>query len=76
MIEKLVNYIKDNDLKINYVNDNLDVVNIDSLLEIKDDVIRIKKDNRIISVYGSNLTINKLLDNEILIMGNISKIEM
>ena len=76
MIKKIINYIKDNNFKINYVNNSINVVNYDKILEVTDDVITIIKENKIIIVKGNNLRLSKLLDNEILITGIINKIEM
>ena len=76
MIKKIANYIKDNNFKINYYNNSLNVVNFDKILEVKDNVVTIIKDNEIILVKGNDLKLSKLLDNEILITGIINKIEM
>ena len=76
MIEKLVNYVKDNDLKIKYSNNNLNIDNYDKILEVKSDVITISKNNSFIFIRGDNLKLSKLLDDEVLITGTIKKIEL
>ena len=76
MIRKLVDYIKDNKFKINYVNNSVNIVNYDKILEIKNDVITIIKENKVILIKGNDLKLSKLLDNEILITGLINKIEL
>ena len=76
MIKKIINYIKDPYLKITYYENQVNVLNYDKVLEIKDDIIRIIKNNKIIFIYGIDLKLNKLLDNELLITGEIKKIEM
>ena len=76
MINKLVNYIKDDSLKIKYFNNSVNIVNFDSILEIKDNNIIIMKDKKSIVIKGSDLKLNKLLDNEVLITGIINKIEL
>lgn len=76
MINKIVNYIKDNKFKINYIDNSVNIVNYDKILEIKDEVITIIKENNVILIKGNDLKLSKLLDNEILITGNINKIEM
>ena len=76
MIEKIVHYIKDNSLKIKYFDNNVNIVNYDKILEIKSDVITIIKDNKLILIRGENLKLTKLLDNEILIIGIIKRIEL
>ena len=76
MIKKIVNYIKDDSLKIKYFDNNVNVVNYDKILEIKNDVITLIKNEKIVLVKGEDLKLTKLLDNEILITGIIKKIEL
>ena len=76
MINKLVNYIKDSGLKINYVNNLVNVINYDDILEVKDDVVTFIKNNKIIMIKGDNLKLSKLLDEEVLITGVVRKIEL
>ena len=76
MIKRIVDYIKDDKFKINYVNNSVNVVNYDKILEIKDNIVSIIKENKIIIIKGNDLKLCKLLDNEILITGNIKNIEM
>lgn len=76
MINRLVNYIKDNKFKICYVNNSVNIVNYDKIIEIKDTVITIVKEDKIIFIKGNDLRLNKLLDNEVLITGSINKIEL
>ena len=76
MINKIKEYIKDDEFKIKYVNNSINIVNYDNILEVKDNVVSFLKNNKIINIKGSNLKLNKLLDNEVLITGIINKIEM
>lgn len=76
MIKKIVEYIKDSKFRINYFNNHVNIVNYDKILEVRDTVVSIIKENKIILIKGDNLKLSKLLDNEILITGIISKIEL
>ena len=76
MIEKIVQYIKDNNLKIKYFDNNVNVVNYDKILEIKSDMITLIKDGEFVFIRGEDLKLTKLLDDEILITGTIKKIEL
>lgn len=76
MIKSIINYIKDNNFKIVYLNNSVNVVNYDKILEVKSDVITLEKEHKLMFVRGNNLKLDKLLDNEILITGMISQIEM
>ena len=76
MIKKIINYIKDSDFKIVYVNNSVNIVNYDSILEVRDELVTLEKEKKLIFIKGNNLKIDKLLDNEILITGVILKIEL
>ena len=76
MIKKIANYIKDNNFKIYYVNNSINILYYDNIIEVTSDVITITKENKIILIKGNNLRLNKLLDNEVLITGEIHKIEL
>lgn len=75
-IRKIVNYIKDSDFKINYINNSVNVVHYDTILEVRDSVITLKKEDKIIHIKGEDLRLNKLLENEVLITGLIKSIEL
>ena len=76
MIKEIINYIKDDKFKIIYVNNSIDVINYDNIMEVKNDVITIEKEKKLILIKGEELKLDKLLDNEILIRGLIKKIEL
>lgn len=76
MINRIVNYIKDNNFKIYYVNNSVNIVNYDKILDINDTVITVVKENKMIFIKGNELRLTKLLDNEVLITGLINKIEL
>ena len=76
MIKEIINYIKDDKFKIIYVNNSIDVINYYNIMEVKNDVITIEKEKKLILIKGEELKLDKLLDNEILIRGLIKKIEL
>jgi sporulation protein YqfC len=76
MIKELINYIKDSKFKIVYVNNSVDVINYDKILEVRNEVITLEKENKVVLIKGTDLKLDKLLDNEILITGTISQIEL
>ena len=76
MIKEIINYIKDDKFKIIFVNNSVNIINYDKLLEISEKIVTLEKENRLINIKGSNLRIGKLLDNEVLIIGIINKIEL
>ena len=75
-IRKIVNYIKDNNFKIIYINNSINIINYDSVLEVKENIVSLKKEDKIIHIKGEDLRLNKLLEKEILVTGMIKIIEM
>jgi len=69
------NYILEKDFKIILSNNYIDIINYLDIISIDDKNITIKSDKNI-SIKGNNLSVSKLLDNEILIIGDIEKIEL
>ena len=76
MIKDIINYIKDDKFKIIFTNNSLDIINYDKLLEVKDTVVTIEKENNVILIKGDNLRIDKLQDDELLIIGYIKNINL
>ena len=75
-LNNLINYIKDENFKITYINNSVNIINYDKILEVKNDLITLEKENKLLFVKGDNLKLNKLLDKELLITGNIFEIDL
>ena len=71
----LRNYIEDNDFKFSYYNNQLDIINYLKINYLEDSKISLKYQNGNVVIKGENLRIKKLLDDELLIVGNIGNIE-
>jgi len=71
------NYVNDNELKITiYENNKINIINYDNIIDFNSKNVEIKVKDKIINVNGLNLTINKMLNDEILIEGLISEIRI
>ena len=74
--DRLDRYLNDLEYKIiikeNYVN----IINYDEIIDFTLNTISVKYKNKIIIIEGNNLTISKMIDNEVLIIGNISNIRI
>ena len=55
---------------------DIDQMDERELLSLEDDYISFKSINKKISIYGNNLEVRKILKDEMLIVGNLSKIEV
>ena len=69
------NYIMENDLKVIYLDNKVDVINYGQIISFDNNKIILKSENKTILVVGDNIVVSKLLISEILIVGNITKIE-
>ena len=76
MMNRLSEYINSKDLEIHYNNNRINIINLDELVLLTDNKIVILKDKKIINIKGNNLILLKLLDNEVLIGGNIKNIDI
>ena len=76
MIDSIRDYIKDTDFRFTVYKDKIDIVNYKKIISLEDEKILFLGGNQKITIRGKNLTLNKLLDDEILIVGKILKIEV
>ena len=72
---QIKNYILENQFKIIYENDKVDLVNYQNMGHFDDNKVIVYYDKGIIEIKGKNLIIKKLIKDEVLIKGSIEKIE-
>lgn len=70
-----INNFLDNGFKMIVYDDRIDIINYNKIVNINNLNIKILS-NKLIDISGSNLKIIKLLDNELLVKGNINNIEI
>ena len=75
-MKRIKEYLNSNSLELHYRNSMLNVVCYDEILLLTDEKIIISKDKKQIVIKGENLTLLKLLDNEVLIQGVIKVMEL
>ncbi len=75
---KLINdfqrYINNDDFNMIYKNNYLNVINYKKIIDFTNDLISFEDKNNTYYVKGNNLVISRMLDNEILIIGDIKEI--
>ena len=76
LINSFRNYILDEEFKINIYKDKVNVVNYTAIVNFTSKEVTIKYDGGIMLVTGNNLSISRLLIDEVLVTGNIEKIEL
>lgn len=75
MKEKLRSYFMEDEFKLIYIENKVNIINYESIGQIDINKIIIRKNNGNVIINGNNLVVSKLLNNEILIDGKILNIE-
>lgn len=75
-MDRLDNYLYDREYKIIIKENYLNVINYSEIVEFSTTRISIKCKRNIITIDGLNLVIAKMIDNEILVTGNISNVSI
>lgn len=75
MLKKIFSYVNDNNLKVIYSNNKINIINYKRILIFNDDKIKLECPKKIVSVVGNNLSIKRLYDEELLIDGNIKEVK-
>ena len=75
MFRELKNVIYDKNFKMTILEDKISIKPFKDILTFEENELLIKTENKIIKIKGENLTINKLENYEIVILGNIITVE-
>ena len=76
MIRQVINYIKNDDFEVKFNYNYLNIVNYLTINYMENEKISVNYKGGSLIVKGNNLIITKLLDNEILIKGKFTNIEI
>ena len=76
LMTRIDNYLYDKEYKIIIKENYVDVINYDEIVDFTLNKISIKYQNRIIIIEGTNLTISKMVVDEVLVTGKISNIRI
>lgn len=74
MFSKLRNYVKQDETKLYYIRNKLNIINYKNILVFENNKILVECLDNILEVKGEDLVINKLLNDELLIEGKIISI--
>lgn len=74
LVRVLSDYVNDKNFSIIYKNNRLDIINYSKILDFSDTKISISYFNNIYIINGTNLVISKMMEEELLIIGNIESI--
>lgn len=76
IINKFRSYILEDEFSMNVYKDKIDIINYTTIGQIDTNKMIIYYDDGTIIINGKNLTLLKMLDDEILISGLINNIEL
>ena len=76
MINRLKNYILENEFKMTILKDKVDILNYSDIDHFDDNKIMIRYNGGLVVIKGYKLIISKLLDDELLINGKVENIEL
>lgn len=76
LINRLDNYLYDREYKITIKENCVDIVNYDEIVDFSLTKISVRYKKKIIIIEGFDLTISKMVDNEVLIAGNINMVRI
>lgn len=76
MLKRIDNYLNERKYKINLNENMINIQNYDEIINFTLTNISVKCSDKVINIEGTNLTISKMLKNEVLITGNITSIRI
>ena len=76
LVRRARNYLLDEMFNMRVLKNKIDICNYKSIGYLDNDLIIINYEDGEIKIKGENLVVSKLLDDEILISGDIKNIEM
>jgi len=68
-------YVNDNKYSMIYKNNNLNIINYSEIIDFSSTLISVRYDNNVYHIEGNNLVISRMMENEILVTGDICDIK-
>ena len=76
IMDRFDNYLYDREYKIIVKDGSVNIVNYDEIVDFTLTKISVRHKNKIIIVEGHDLIISKMIDNEVLVVGNIEVVRI
>ncbi len=73
---RIKNYIEDNEFHFDIFIDHVYIANYEKILSLSDTRVSFVAQNKKITLTGNKLSLIKMLDDELLIQGNLTKVEL
>lgn len=74
LVRMIDDYVNDKKYSMIYKNNKLDIINYSEIIDFSSTLISVRHEDKVYHIEGTNLVISKMMDNEILITGDISVI--
>lgn len=76
LLDRMNNYINESEYKIIIKNNMVNIINYNKILDFNATKISVRHSKGITDIIGKNLVVNKMLNDEILITGIITNINL
>lgn len=76
MLRELRNYIDDKEFRVCLLKNSVNVINYCSIFAIEKTRVSLSYNDGTLIIKGNNLTLKKMLENELLVYGEIKSIEL
>lgn len=76
LVKKIRDYLLEDEFKIIILNNKINICNYEKIELLDEDRVIVKYEEGKIAITGKEISVSKLLNNEILITGSIKEIEM
>lgn len=76
LISKLDRYLENKNYEIILKDNSVNIINFSEIIDFSMNKIFVRCDNKIINIEGKSLIISKMLDDELLVTGNISNLRI
>ena len=75
LVRMIDDYVNDKKYSMIYKNNKLNIINYSEIIDFSSKLISIRYEDKVYHIEGNNLVISKMMENEVLITGNISNID-
>ena len=74
LVKIIDDYINDKNYSMIYKNNRLDIINYSEIIDFSSTLISVRYEDKVYHIEGNNLVISRMMDNEILVTGDIRNI--
>lgn len=76
ILDKINNYINENEYKIIITDDYIDIINYVEILDFNSTRICVRHNKGVTTIFGTDLVVSKMVFDEVLIMGKFNSVSL